>query len=155
MTTFKLDIEPSRSAAGRFVFAVRKLLLEAYEKSGLSTEDLANLLRDTKESLEMQFRGEKDISLSRAAEIAYFCGEYRIEVNLVSDVRYEVRSIEVCWNTGKLLKDEFVIHFSNPSEALEYVKPIAYQSPMGQNMTGYAIKKVKKLADGTFQENWY
>lgn len=78
MTSFQLTLSPSRRAAARFVTAVRRALLKALseelQERGLTQSEIARVIGVHRSVINRELRGQKDITLSRVAELAYAMG---------------------------------------------------------------------------------
>jgi transcriptional regulator with XRE-family HTH domain len=70
--------KPSRRAAARFVTDVRRKILKALEeeqkKTGLKQTDIARAIEVHRSVINRELRGKKDLTLGRAAELAWAMG---------------------------------------------------------------------------------
>lgn len=88
--SFQISLSPSKRAAGRFVGKVRRSLQKALsERPDISRAEIARELDVHRSVITRQLSGTKDISLSRAAEIACLLG-YDIDFDLVRQSSKEV-----------------------------------------------------------------
>lgn len=75
--SFQITLKPNRKAAARFIGEVRRALLKAYadeqKVSGLSQTDIARALGVHRSVINRELRGTKDMTLGRAAELAWAC----------------------------------------------------------------------------------
>ena len=78
MPSFQITISPSKRAAGRFVYRVRralqKALAEEQEKRGLNQSAVARAIGVHRSVINRELRGRKDITLGRVAELAWALG---------------------------------------------------------------------------------
>ena len=78
MSSFQITLTPSKRAAGRFVSRVRrkiqKALAEEEKKSGIKQTDIARTIGVHRSVINREIRGEKDLTLSRVAELAMALG---------------------------------------------------------------------------------
>ncbi len=75
MTSFQISVSPHRRAAARFVSSVHRSLLRAFEGTPeVSQTSIADTLGVHRSVISRQIRGQKDISIGRAAEIAFAMG---------------------------------------------------------------------------------
>jgi transcriptional regulator with XRE-family HTH domain len=78
MPSFRISITPSRRVAARFITGVRRKILQALEeenkKRGLKQTDLARAINVHRSVINRELRGKKDITLGRAAELAWALG---------------------------------------------------------------------------------
>ena len=78
MPSFQISITPSRREAARFVTRVRralqKALAEENEKRGLTQSDIAREIGVHRSVINREFRGYKDITLGRVAELSFAMG---------------------------------------------------------------------------------
>ena len=78
MPSFQTTISPTKRAAARFVLTVRRALqqalVEEQRKRGLTQSDIARELGVHRSVINRELRGERDIGLSRIAELAYIMG---------------------------------------------------------------------------------
>lgn len=97
--SFELKIDPKRRAAGRFIGAVRKALinaaLEEKQTRGLSQQKVADCLGVNRSVVNRMLRGDMNLTLRSVAEIAWAMGwkphfsMERIEVTSQSNVADE------------------------------------------------------------------
>ena len=78
MTSLQISISPSKRAAGRFVSRVRraiqKAMAEENDKRGLTQSDVARALGVHRSVISREINGFADLTLSRAAELAWALG---------------------------------------------------------------------------------
>jgi ribosome-binding protein aMBF1 (putative translation factor) len=78
MTSFQIAVSPSRRAAGRYITKVRrafqKALAEEQKKSGLTQSEIARKIGTHRSVINRELRGQKDISIGRAGELAWAMG---------------------------------------------------------------------------------
>lgn len=78
MPSFQIVLSPHKRAAGRFVLAVRRSLqrafLEEQKKSGITQSAIARELGVHRSVINRELRGDKDLTLSRVAELSYLLG---------------------------------------------------------------------------------
>src|SRR5262249_35827171 len=78
MTSFQITISPSKRAAGRFVYRVRralqKTLADEQEKRGIKQTSIARAIGVHRSVINRELRGKKDITLGRVAEFAWALG---------------------------------------------------------------------------------
>jgi hypothetical protein len=78
MPSFQITINPNRRVAARFVGGVRRSLLKALEeenkKRGLKQADIARAIDVHRSIINRQLRGQKDMTLSRLAELSWAMG---------------------------------------------------------------------------------
>ena len=78
MQSFQITLSPSKRAAGRFVYGVRralqKALAEEQAKRGLTQTALARAIGVHRSVINRELRGKKDITLGRVAELAWALG---------------------------------------------------------------------------------
>ena len=78
MSSFQITISPSKRAAGRFVYRVRralqKVLAEEQEKRRLKQTAIARAIGVHRSVINRELRGKKDITLGRIAELAWALG---------------------------------------------------------------------------------
>lgn len=75
MSSFQISLTPSKKAAARYVTAVRralqKALTEENKKSGLTQTEIARAIGVHRSVINRELRGQKNITLSRVAELAW------------------------------------------------------------------------------------
>jgi len=78
MPSFQITLSPSKRAAGRFVYRVRralqKALAEEQERRGLNQSAVARAIGVHRSVVNRELRGGKDITLGRVAELAWALG---------------------------------------------------------------------------------
>jgi transcriptional regulator with XRE-family HTH domain len=78
MPSFQITIKPSKRAAGRFVYGVRraiqKVLAEEQTKRGLTQTAIADAIGVHRSVINREIRGKKDITIGRVAELAWAMG---------------------------------------------------------------------------------
>jgi transcriptional regulator with XRE-family HTH domain len=78
MPSFRITLSPTKRAAGRFVYGVRrklqKALLEEQKKRGLTQTAIANEIGVHRSVINRELRGAKDLTLGRVAELASALG---------------------------------------------------------------------------------
>jgi plasmid maintenance system antidote protein VapI len=73
--SFQISIPPNRQAAARFVGSVRRALLKALMESKISQSDIARALGVHRSVIHRELKGYQDITLGRAAELAWALGK--------------------------------------------------------------------------------
>lgn len=75
MPSFQIALSPHKRAAGRFVLAVRRTLQRAFaeeqRRSGITQSAIARELGVHRSVINRELRGDKDLTLSRVAELSY------------------------------------------------------------------------------------
>lgn len=78
MMSYELKIDPKRRAAGRFIGAVRKSLinaaLEEKQRHGLTQQKVADCLGVNRSVINRMLRGEVNLTLRSVAELAWAMG---------------------------------------------------------------------------------
>ena len=74
MPSFQISITPSRREAARFVTRVRRALQKALAERGLTQSDIAREIGVHRSVINREFRGYKDITLGRVAELSFAMG---------------------------------------------------------------------------------
>ena len=78
MPSFQITLSPTKRAAGRFVYGVRRKLQKAYaeeqKKRGLTQTAIAAEIGVHRSVINRELRGAKDITLGRVAELAAALG---------------------------------------------------------------------------------
>ena len=78
MPSFQIALSPHKRAAGRFVLSVRRALqrafLEENRRNGITQSAIARQLGVHRSVINRELRGEKDLTLSRVAELSYLLG---------------------------------------------------------------------------------
>ena len=78
MSSFQISITPSRRSSARFVTSVRralqKALLEEQASRGLNQSEIARIIGVHRSVINREFRGQKDLTLGRVAELAFALG---------------------------------------------------------------------------------
>jgi transcriptional regulator with XRE-family HTH domain len=78
MPSFRITLSPTKRAAGRFVYGVRRKLQKAYseeqKKRGLTQTAIAREIGVHRSVINRELRGGKDITLGRVAELATALG---------------------------------------------------------------------------------
>jgi transcriptional regulator with XRE-family HTH domain len=93
MASFQITLSPTKRAAGRFVYGVRRALQRAFAeeqtKRGLTQTAIANTIGVHRSVISRELRGVKDITLSRVAELASAMGRKAVltfpEITLAQD----------------------------------------------------------------------
>jgi transcriptional regulator with XRE-family HTH domain len=74
MPSFRITLSPTKRAAGRFVYSVRRKLQKAYaeeqKKRGLTQSAVAAAIGVHRSVINRELRGAKDMTLGRVAELA-------------------------------------------------------------------------------------
>jgi hypothetical protein len=82
MPSFQITLSPSKRVSGRFVYAVRRGLLNALaeesKKRGLTQAEIARAIGVNRSVINKELRGEKDMTLGRVAELAWALGRKAI-----------------------------------------------------------------------------
>jgi transcriptional regulator with XRE-family HTH domain len=82
MPSFQITLSPTKRAAGRFVYGVRrklqKALAEEKKKRGLTQTAIASEIGVHRSVISRELRGGKDITLGRVAELASALGRIAI-----------------------------------------------------------------------------
>jgi IS30 family transposase len=76
--SFQISILPSRQAAARFVDSVRHTLLRAVMESKISQSEIARALGIHRSVINRELKGYQDITVGRAAQIAWAIGKEAI-----------------------------------------------------------------------------
>jgi len=78
MPSYRITVSPSKRAAGRFVYGVRRAIQKAFaeeqSKRGLTQTAIARALGIHRSVINRELRGKKDITLGRVAELAWAMG---------------------------------------------------------------------------------
>lgn len=73
--SFQISIQPNRQVAARFVDSVRRTLVKALMDSKISQSDIARKLGVHRSVIHRELKGYQDITLGRAAELAWALGK--------------------------------------------------------------------------------
>lgn len=118
MTSFQLQIKPSRRAAARFVGKVRRALqaavVEDRVRTGMTQSKIAEAIGAHRSVISRELNGRQDITLGRVAELAWALGR---EI----DFELRVPEAEVGQNVpiaGAAIIEQFPIRASSVSTAL-------------------------------------
>jgi hypothetical protein len=78
MPSFRITVSPSKRAAGRFVYGVRRAIQKAFAEEqatrGLTQTAIARAIGVHRSVINRELRGKKDITLGRVAELAWALG---------------------------------------------------------------------------------
>ena len=114
--SFQITLAGNRKAAARFVGTARQRLLKALaENPDISQADIARLLGVNRAVITRQLKGTRDISMGRAAEIAWALG-YKPEFEL------KKKKAATDGNRATVLPQKFEMSASTGSTSIS-VKP--------------------------------